>query len=238
MGQAKRKRDAAKTMPAPVHEPEFIDDRISGVSYELRDARLKPRRLLQEWLRVCGTETVRGTGEAEVPCQGCTACCCGACVNVDTTREPPERLEKMRLQQDEEGWHLPRREDGGCIHLGPRGCTIYADRPDICRVFDCRVTAMGLAMHPRAVVQLGRGAPVAVPIWTFSTDNPEDAALVVAARTLTLETAAKGVPLSPRGVLDGLTRVLPEARAAVAEACKAGRRLVPSASEQAAGRRL
>jgi hypothetical protein len=36
---------------------------------------------------------------------------------------------------------LQRRSDGACVHLGERGCTVYEQRPAVCRTFDCRVFA-------------------------------------------------------------------------------------------------
>jgi Fe-S-cluster containining protein len=40
---------------------------------------------------------------------------------------------------------LQRRSDGACVHLGKQGCTVYEQRPAVCRTFDCRVfAAMGL----------------------------------------------------------------------------------------------
>jgi Fe-S-cluster containining protein len=34
-------------------------------------------------------------------------------------------------------WRIPFGRDGACVYLGPRGCTIYARRPKMCRVFSC-----------------------------------------------------------------------------------------------------
>ena len=43
---------------------------------------------------------------------------------------------------------LQRRADGGCVHLGEQGCTVYQYRPSVCRTFDCRAfSAMGLVEH-------------------------------------------------------------------------------------------
>ena len=40
---------------------------------------------------------------------------------------------------------LRQRADGACIHLGERGCTVYEQRPAVCRSFDCRAfAAMGI----------------------------------------------------------------------------------------------
>jgi Fe-S-cluster containining protein len=33
---------------------------------------------------------------------------------------------------------LAMTPDGACVYLGDSGCTIYARRPALCRIFDCR----------------------------------------------------------------------------------------------------
>jgi len=33
---------------------------------------------------------------------------------------------------------LAANEVGHCIYLGDKGCTVYEERPQVCRAFDCR----------------------------------------------------------------------------------------------------
>ena len=41
-----------------------------------------------------------------------------------------------------------RRANGACVHLGEWGCTVYEQRPAVCRSFDCRAfAAMGIVEH-------------------------------------------------------------------------------------------
>ena len=74
---------------------------------------------------------------APVPCSGCTKCCWTA---VMLHPELGDRLEdyQLRVVVPGIGWKLMQRSDGGCGYLGPEGCTIYDDRPALCRAFDCR----------------------------------------------------------------------------------------------------
>ena len=37
--------------------------------------------------------------------------------------------------EDGAGNHLARREDGACVFLGSKGCTVHPDRPMVCRVY-------------------------------------------------------------------------------------------------------
>ena len=73
------------------------------------------------------------------PCNGCTACCKRTLVFV--FRDEPlwndPRLEQVEGLEDQR--RVPMiGEDLHCVFLGPRGCTVYSNRPAMCRAFDCR----------------------------------------------------------------------------------------------------
>ena len=80
-----------------------------------------------------------------VPCSGCTACCYYAGIPVDAKRDR-RRLPHLLTERNADGeLVLRQRADGACIHLGERGCTVYEQRPAVCRSFDCRAfAAMGI----------------------------------------------------------------------------------------------
>jgi Putative zinc- or iron-chelating domain len=95
-----------------------------------------PRDFLAAW----------GRGDAgPVPCGACTACCHYPAVVVDEKRDR-KRLARLLTERSPDGeLVLQRRSDGACVHLGKQGCTVYEQRPAVCRTFDCRVfAAMGL----------------------------------------------------------------------------------------------
>lgn len=92
----------------------------------------------------------RPDGDADVPCDGCTACCEAA----QFIHLVPEDTEALGAIPDDLLFPAPGLldghlvmgydEDGRCPMLGDSGCTIYNARPATCRAFDCRVfTATG-----------------------------------------------------------------------------------------------
>lgn len=73
------------------------------------------------------------------PCNGCTGCCRG--LNVDLhPRESGEGLDYETLSDGTR--RLRRNPDESCVHLVDGRCTVYAIRPQTCRVFDCRDNAV------------------------------------------------------------------------------------------------
>lgn len=87
---------------------------------------------------------LRNEAEADVPCAGCVGCCVSGYV---IALRPWDRvaLEKvpdssLQLRPGISARMLPR-EDGTCPMQHCGRCTIYADRPQTCRDYDCRVYA-------------------------------------------------------------------------------------------------
>ena len=84
---------------------------------------------------------------AGVPCDGCTACCrSGKLIPV----EPDEADALAHIAADclvllKGGPGEPARrvlrhdESGRCSQLTPEGCSVYANRPRACRMYDCRI---------------------------------------------------------------------------------------------------
>ena len=88
-----------------------------------------------------------GDQGSDVPCGECRGCCIsGYSVQVRPedsrarTRIPPELLlSALGLARGERT--MAARPDGTCPMLSDRTCTIYEDRPQTCRDYDCRVFA-------------------------------------------------------------------------------------------------
>jgi Fe-S-cluster containining protein len=71
-------------------------------------------------------------------------CCYNPRIEIDRSKESPERLARLDLVPDEYGdVKLRKRADGACVHLGEDGrCTVYEHRPTVCRTYDCRPGSM------------------------------------------------------------------------------------------------
>lgn len=44
---------------------------------------------------------------------------------------------------------LAHKPNADCLYLGPEGCTIHAWRPNLCRIFDCRLYYQQERAKPR-----------------------------------------------------------------------------------------
>ncbi len=88
-----------------------------------------------------------GEADSDVPCGTCTACCRSRqFVHVEPGDDralaviPPELL--FPAPGLPSGHYvMGYDQDGACPMLVDDRCTIYADRPRACRVFDCRMFA-------------------------------------------------------------------------------------------------
>lgn len=144
------------------------------VEEERTDDEPAPAGDFSAWL-VQMRRALRGEADADVPCDGCTACCTSSQfvhITPDETDSlahiPPELLfpaprapaGHVLLGYDEHG-HCPMLVDGAC--------SIYDHRPRTCRTYDCRVFAASdieiVDAHQHAIAGRARR-------WRF--DHPSD----------------------------------------------------------------
>lgn len=101
-----------------------------------------------EWLR--GAEASLRTGKEGmvVPCGSCTACCHASLfipIGPDETRALQRIPQELRFQEPlmPKGHQLMGYglETGRCPMFVEQQCSIYEDRPQACRNFDCRMLA-------------------------------------------------------------------------------------------------
>jgi Fe-S-cluster containining protein len=179
MGEAKRRRNMIGKAAGMGVDPR------SGVSFRARYA-----GRLGEFLAGVRPRRLR----AEVPCNGCVACCYHPNVDVDPDRETAETLAHLDLvPHPNGGLALRKREDGACVHLGPGGCTIYAYRPHACRLYDCRMySVIGVSDHYD-------GDRVA-PLWVFETATRADRVQELSLRLA----ATKHMAANPKWTADEL----------------------------------
>jgi Fe-S-cluster containining protein len=127
---------------------------------------------------------LRGERIADVPCGDCVGCC------VSSYPIPLRSTDRVALERVPAGHlHLPMasggglarmgyREDGSCPMLSTAGCSIYNDRPQTCRDYDCRIYAAAgvLPDGQRPIIQ------ARVLAWQFTCANAEEAAKAAAVR--------------------------------------------------------
>jgi uncharacterized protein len=158
---------------------------------------------------------LRGERTADVPCDGCTACCTSsqfvhiAPEETDTLARIPAELLFPAPQLPSGHVVLGYDEHGRCPMLIDEACSIYEDRPTACRTYDCRI-------FPAAAVDAddsGNGDGTKVLIarrarrWRFSfptdADRNQRDAVIAAADFLRrhVDVLPNGVvPTSPTGL--------------------------------------
>ncbi len=109
---------------------------------------------------------LRNAAEADVPCAGCVGCCVSGYVIPLRPRDQValEKVPDRNLQlRPGIGARILPREDGTCPMQQCGRCSIYADRPQTCRDYDCRIyVAAGLEPDGHRPVILER-----VREWRF-----------------------------------------------------------------------
>jgi uncharacterized protein len=126
------------------------------------------------WLRAMRASLAGGPG-MDVACGTCVGCCTSsyyikvrAHETVALTRIGERHLE---AEPAADGSRLMGfRADGHCHMFVDGGCTIYTDRPETCRTYDCRIYAA-------AGIEAGEGRTTInerVAAWLFTYPQPRD----------------------------------------------------------------
>ena len=151
------------------------------------------------WLQQMQAVLRGGTAGTDVPCGDCVGCCSShwpvalraedealvPLVPAWLLLEPEDAPEGLR--------YMGYREDGTCPMLVKRQCRVYAQRPQTCRDFDCRIfTAAGIA-------SAGKDKPLIderVRLWRVSYASAEDLAVheAIQATAAFLQGEAREVP--------------------------------------------
>lgn len=92
-------------------------------------------------------ESLLGVRGANVPCGDCVGCCVSSYF-IPVRPEDREALDAIPARylvhapnEPRGQWLMGYREDGTCPMLSDNKCTIYGQRPQTCRDYDCRVFA-------------------------------------------------------------------------------------------------
>jgi uncharacterized protein len=170
------------------------------------------------WLHAA-REALRGSAGSRVPCGDCTGCCTSS-YSLEVRPADAAALERIparslfrALGSTAGNWTVRPNADGTCPMLSCGNCSIYAQRPQTCLDYDCRVfTAAGIAAGgaDKAVINQR------VAQWRFQfrcdADRQAHAAIGAAATFITNQRAhfAPGAaPLNPLGVAALALRVYP-----------------------------
>jgi Fe-S-cluster containining protein len=122
-----------------------------------------------EWLAQFRA-ALRGDSGIDVPCGECVGCCVsGYSIQVRAADRRTLAKIPVTLLVEAPGFPggdrvMPPRADGTCQMLSARRCTIYADRPQTCLDYDCRIFAA-------ASIEAGFGKDVInarVRAWRFT----------------------------------------------------------------------
>ena len=136
---------------------------------------------------------LRGEREAEVPCNGCTACCTSsqfvhiAPDEIETLAEIPAELVFPAPGLPKGHVVLGYDERGHCPMLVDDHCSIYEHRPRTCRTYDCRIfpaTGLDVAQGDASKVRIAERARRWRFTYASETDHDAHGALKATAATL------------------------------------------------------
>jgi Fe-S-cluster containining protein len=106
-----------------------------------------PAGEFSKWLRDTEAAFRSGKDSPNVPCGTCTACCRSSMfihiepLETKTTRRIPASVLFAAPGRPEGHLLMGYDENGRCPMLAVDKCSIYKDRPQACRSYDCRVFA-------------------------------------------------------------------------------------------------
>jgi uncharacterized protein len=120
---------------------------------------------------------LRGSTGSTVPCGDCTGCCTSS-YSIEVRPADAAALERIPAQSlfrslgsAAGNWTVRPNADGTCPMLCRGKCTIYAQRPQTCLDYDCRVfAAAGIDAGGEDKVVINRR----VREWRFQFSSPED----------------------------------------------------------------
>jgi uncharacterized protein len=174
----------------------------AAVSDERHDGRDLAAGNFSSWLTEA-QGAIRGERDAEVPCDGCTACCTSSQFvhigpdEIDTLSHVPAELLFPAPRLPSGHVLLGYDERGHCPMLIDDECSIYEHRPRTCRTYDCRVfAAAGIEPDPDQPLVAARARR-----WRFDFPTPFDRELhdAVRAAATSATTSTDGRPANATG---------------------------------------
>lgn len=135
-----------------------------------------PAGNFSEWLRGAEASLRSGKGGTAVPCGTCTACCRSSMFihiqpeETKTIQRTPRALLFPAPGLPEGHVLMGYNDQGHCPMLVDNQCSIYEDRPQTCRSYDCRVfAATGVPVDQQTQPDIAQR----VKTWVFNYENEE-----------------------------------------------------------------
>jgi hypothetical protein len=155
-------------------------------------------------------DSLHGNRGADVPCGDCVGCCVSSYF-IPVRPEDKDALDTIPAKylvnapnEPRGQWLMGYREDGTCPMLVDRKCTIYGQRPQTCRDYDCRVfAAAGIDAGGDDKIVINRR----VHAWRFTYPSAADVAAHEAVKAAAAFIATKResfpggrAPTAPTGI--------------------------------------
>src|ERR1039458_5489184 len=128
------------------------------------------------WLHGTEASLQSGNGEADVPCGVCRGCCRSSMFihikpeETQTIRRIPRALLVPAPGRPKGQVLMGYNDKGQCPMLIDNQCSIYEDRPQTCRDYDCRIfTATGISVDQQAQHEIAQR----VQEWAFNFESEE-----------------------------------------------------------------
>src|ERR1035441_2185541 len=127
-----------------------------------------------EWLYVTETSLRSGNGGADVPCGICRGCCRSS-MFIHIKPEETQTIKRIPRALLFPAPGLPKGhllmgydDQGQCPMFVDNKCSIYEDRPQTCRDYDCRIfSATGISVDQQAQPEITQR----VKEWAFSYED-------------------------------------------------------------------
>jgi Fe-S-cluster containining protein len=133
-----------------------------------------PAGEFSQWLRSTEASLRSGNGAADVPCGSCRGCCRSS-MFVHIRPEETQTIQRIPRKLLFPAPGLPKghllmgyNDKGECPMLIGNECSIYEDRPQTCRDYDCRVfAATGISVDAQTQPEIARR----VQQWAFTYES-------------------------------------------------------------------
>lgn len=135
-----------------------------------------PAGNFSEWLHGTEASLQMGNGAAEVPCGTCRGCCSSSMFihikpeETQTIQRIPRALLFPAPGLRKGHLLMGYNDQGHCPMLVDNECSIYRDRPQTCRDYDCRVfSATGISVDQKTQPEIAER----VKAWVFNYESNE-----------------------------------------------------------------